>query len=136
MKRIACLAGVSLALVLLAAPAHAQETKKLPGKLICGSFSAQPKTSPPWNDELSVEIDKGAISVVRVHYPPPEGVVFKGVVAPSGAILVAGYASIEKESEWNYEFSGKLGKDGETQLKGKLTASKPLAGYRICTMSF
>ena len=127
-----------LALGLIATlPAAAQDgAKKLPGKLICGSFSAQPKTSPPWHDELSIEIDKAAISVVRVNYPPPEGVVFKGVVAPSGAILIAGYGSFEKESEWNYEFSGKLNKGGETQLKGKLTATKPLPGYRICTMSF
>jgi len=131
------LASMLAAALLAAAPAAAQSgPTKLPGKLICGSFSAQPKTSPPWHDELSIEIDKAAISVVRVNYPPPEGVVFKGVVAPSGAILIAGYGSFEKESEWNYEFSGKLNKGGETQLKGKLTATKPLPGYRICTMSF
>lgn len=132
--RLAALAAMAL---LASAPAGAQTApKKLAGKLICGSFSAQPKNSPPWNDELSVEIDRSAISAVRVHYPPPEGVVFKGVVAPSGAILIAGYGSFEKESEWNYEFSGKLNKDGETLLKGKLTATKPLPGTRTCTMSF
>jgi len=130
-------------LLALAAPAAlAQNTakdapKKLQGKLICGSFSAQPKVSPPWNDAIAVEISHGAITVVRTDYPPPKGVAFTGVVAPSGAILIAGEGDIEDgQAAWNYEFSGKLNDKGTTDLKGKLTAMKGALGYRICSMSF
>jgi len=75
-------------LLALAAPglAFAQDApKKLQGKLICGSFSAQPKASPPWNEAIAVEIAHGAITVVRTDYPPPKGVAFTGLLAPSGA---------------------------------------------------
>jgi hypothetical protein len=128
--------ALSLAL-LAAAPAAAQNgPTKIQGKLICGSFSAEPKTSPSWHDELNVVIDRGTITAERTQYPPPQGVVFKGIVAPSGAILIAGAGSLDGKADWNYEFAGKLNKDGTTQLRGRLTATKPLPGYRVCTMSF
>jgi len=127
-------------LLALAAPglAFAQDTpKKLQGKLICGSFSAQPKASPPWNEVIAVEIVHGAITVVRTDYPPPKGVAFTGLLAPSGAILIAGEGDVEGgQAAWNYEFSGKLNEKGTTDLRGKLTAMKGALGYRICSMSF
>jgi hypothetical protein len=134
MTRTVLLVGFTLAL--MAAPATADVTK-IKGKLICGSFSSQPKNSPPWHEELDVEIDKAAIHVVQTNYPPPQGATFDGIVAPSGAILIAGYASFQDgRSEWSYEFAGKLNKNGTTQLNGKVTTIKGEAGYRICTMSF
>jgi hypothetical protein len=132
----------ALVLALAAPGALAQDTakdapKKLQGKLICGSFSAQPKASPPWNDPIAVEIAHGAITVVRTDYPPPKGVAFTGVLAPSGAILIAGDGDIEDgKAAWNYEFSGKLNDKGTTDLKGKLTALKGALGTRTCSMSF
>ena len=132
------LLSLAVLLPLLAAPALAQDApKKLQGKLICGSFSAQPKASPPWNEVIAVEIAHGAITVVRTDYPPPKGVAFTGLLAPSGAILIAGEGDIEDgHAAWNYEFSGKLADKGITDLKGKLTALKGALGYRICSMSF
>lgn len=131
---------LAVLLLALAAPGalFAQDApKKLQGKLICGSFSAQPKASPPWNEAIAVEILHGAITVVRTNYPPPKGVAFTGVVAPSGAILIAGEGDVEGgQAAWNYEFSGKLNDKGTTDLRGKLTAMKGALGYRICSMSF
>ena len=130
---------LAILLLALAAPgAQAQDApKKLQGKLICGSFSAQPKASPPWNEAIAVEIAHGAVTVVRTNYPPPKGVAFTGVVAPSGAILIAGEGDVEGgQAAWNYEFSGKLNDKGTTDLRGKLTAMKGALGYRICSMSF
>jgi len=131
--------SLAVLLLALAAPgALAQDApKKLQGKLICGSFSAQPKASPPWNEVIAVEIVHGAITVVRTDYPPPKGVAFTGLVAPSGAILIAGEGNVEEgQAAWTYEFSGKLNANGTTDLKGKLTATKGTLGYRICSMSF
>ena len=117
--------------------ASAQEPVKKTGKLICGSFSAQPKASPPWNEVIAVEIAHGAITVVRTDYPPPKGVAFTGLLAPSGAILIAGEGDVEGgQAAWNYEFSGKLNDKGATDLRGKLTALKGALGYRVCSMSF
>jgi hypothetical protein len=131
--------SISLAVFLLAllaaAPASAEDAKKIPGLLICSSFSAQPKTSPSWRDELNVIIDKEAITVESVKNPPPKGEVFKGLLAPSGAILIAGSGSYG-EASWTYEFAGKFNKGGKTILRGKLTATKGVAGYRDCSMSF
>jgi hypothetical protein len=135
MTRAYRLTGFVLAL-LASAPAGAQDAaKKIPGVLICSSFSAQPKTSPSWRDELNVIIDKGAITVESVKDPPPKGEVFKGLLAPSGAILIAGSGSYG-EASWTYEFAGHFNKSGKTFLKGKLTATKGVAGYRDCSMSF
>jgi hypothetical protein len=128
-------AGCIVLIALLACGASSAQDVKKSGKLICGSFSAQPKASHPWNEEISVEIAHGAITVVRTNYPPPKGVAFKGLLAPSGAILIAGEGS-DDEQAWNYEFSGKLNPSGTTDLKGKLTATKGKLGYRICSMSF
>jgi hypothetical protein len=134
--------SISLAVFLLALTApgalFAQDAPKtMKGKLICGSFSAQPKTSPPWNEEVSVEILHGAITVVRPQYPPPKGVAFKGILAPSGAILIAGEGNLEDgQAAWNYEFSGTLNASGTTDLRGKLMAIKGPAGSRTCSMSF
>lgn len=119
------------------AAASAQEPIKKNGKLICGAFSAQPKTSPLWHEDVTVEIDHGTITITRKEYPPPKGAAFNGVLAPSGTILVAGEGNVEEgQAAWNYEFSGKLNKDGATNLKGQLTAMKGTPGHRVCSMSF
>ncbi len=125
----------ALVVPLVASAASAQDSVKKSGTLICGSFSAQPKTSPPWHEKVSVEIAHYAITVIRTDYPPPKGVAFKGLVAPSGAILITGEGS-DQEQAWNYEFSGKFNPSGTTDLRGKLTATKGTLGYRVCSMSF
>jgi hypothetical protein len=120
-----------------AAQTTAQEPVKKTGKLICGSFSARQKESHPWNEAVAVEIDRGVITVTRPDYPPPKGTAFKGILAPSGAILIAGEGNFEEgQAAWNYEFSGKLNAAGTTDLKGRLQATKGVTGYRVCSMSF
>src|ERR1043166_2543026 len=130
------IAGIVLA---LPAPLAAQETNKdavkKNGKLICGSFSARQKESHPWNEAVAGGIEHGVITVTRPDYPPPKGTAFKGILAPSGAILIAGEGNFEEgQTEWNYEFSGKLNASGTTDLKGKLQSTKGVTGYRICSM--
>jgi hypothetical protein len=135
MTRAIWLTGLLSVLVATASARADDAAKKIPGVLICGSFSAQPKTSPSWRDALNVIIDKEAITVESVENPPPKGEVFKGLLAPSGAILIAGSGSYG-EASWTYEFAGKFNKSGKTILQGKLTATKGVAGYRDCSMSF
>ena len=60
---------------------------------------------------------------------------FKGLLAPSGAILIAGSGSYG-DASWTYEFAGKMNKSGKTVLQGKLTSTKGVEGYRNCSMSF
>jgi hypothetical protein len=137
MVRTLAHAGIVLVLGLTAAPLAAQEITKKTGKLICGSFSARQKESKPWNEAIAVEIDRGVITVTRPDYPPPKGTAFKGILAPSGAILIAGEGNFEEgQADWNYEFSGKLNPKGMTDLRGKLVATTGTIGTRTCSMSF
>jgi len=143
--QIKFIAGMVLALALTASPLVAQQPNNEPnkepvkktGKLICGSFSAKNKESHPWNEAVAVEIDHGAITVTRPDYPPPKGTAFKGILAPSGAILIAGEGNFEEgQANWNYEFSGKFNAKGMTDLRGKLAATAGTIGTRTCSMSF
>ena len=128
-------------LLALAAPgsAFAQDApKKLQGKLICGSFSAQPKASPPWNEAIAVEIAHGAITVVRTDYPPPKGVAFTGAAGAVGR-----HPDRRRRRRGRRPGGVELRvlrqartTSGITDLKGKLTAMKGALGYRICSMSF
>ena len=131
-----------IACVLLALPAASPaqtvpDTMKKSGKLICGTFSSRPKESKPWNEAIAVDIEHGVITVTRPDYPPPKGTAFKGILAPSGAILIAGEGNFEEgQAAWNYEFSGKFNATGATDLRGKLQATNGVTGYRVCSMSF
>lgn len=131
------LATISVAVLTLslAASALAQSTtQKHPGKIVCGSFSGDPKKYPAWNDDLTIEIERHMLVASPAR---AQGQVMRGVVAPSGAILMAGEGGPPGGAkEWTYEFAGKLMPKGATVLKGELADIHGGKAKRSCAISF
>ena len=131
--RCATAMAAALLTAVLAAAAHgAPQTHE--GKIVCGSFSGDPKKYPAWNDGMEIVIDRHAL----VATPSREkGQVMRGVVAPSGAVLLAGEGGPPSaDPEWTYEFSGKLNPKGPTVLRGQLADIKGGLAKRSCAISF
>lgn len=133
-RRVVALATALLALALTAA-AHAQNApQKHTGKIICGSFSGDPKKYPAWNDDMAITIDRGALVATPSR---PQGQVMRGAVGASGAILLAGEGGQSGgAAEWSYEFAGKLNPNGPTVLRGQLADIKDGKARRSCSISF
>lgn len=122
-------------LLTLTGAAHAQNApEKREGKIVCGSFSGDPKKYPAWTDDVTITIDRGALVATPSR---PRGQVMRGAVAPSGAILLAGEGGMaEGTAEWTYEFAGKLNPKGPTVIRGQLADIKGGAAKRQCSISF
>ena len=118
-----------------AAPTHAQSAKqKYDGKIVCGSFSGDPKKYPAWNDNIDIMIDRGVLIATPSR---PQGQVMTGTVAPSGAVLIAGEGGTPGQPpEWTYEFAGKLNPKGPTVLRGQLANIMGGGAKRSCSISF
>ena len=127
--------GATLASVALIAPTYAQSVKqKHEGKIVCGSFSGDPRKYPAWNDNMDIVIDRGALTATPAR---PQGQVMTGTVAPSGAVLIAGEGGLSGEPpEWTYEFAGKLNPKGPTVLRGQLANIMGGGAKRSCSISF
>jgi hypothetical protein len=132
-RRHAALAAL-LALA-LASPTAAQSPKqKHDGKIVCGSFSGDPKKYPAWNDDMAITIERGALIATPAR---PQGQIMAGTVAPSGAVLMAGEGGLPGQPpEWTYEFSGKLNPKGPTVLRGQLANIMGGGAKRSCSISF
>lgn len=124
-----------LLMVALTGTSHAQSPKqKHEGKIVCGSFSGDPKKYPAWNDNMDIVIDRGVLTATPAR---PQGQVMTGTVAPSGAVLIAGEGgSPGQPPEWTYEFSGKLNPKGPTVLRGQLANIMGGGAKRSCSISF
>jgi hypothetical protein len=119
----------------LTAAVHAQGTpQKHEGKIVCGSFSGDPKQYPAWNDDMAITIKGGALIATPSR---TQGQVMAGTVAPSGAILMAGEGGRPGgPAEWTYEFAGKLNPKGPTVLRGQLANIMGGGAKRFCSISF
>ena len=133
-RHMTALAAALLTLALTAA-AHAQSTKqKHDGKIVCGSFSGDPKKYPAWNDNMAITIERGALIATPSR---SQGQVMTGVVAPSGSVLMAGEGGLPGQpAEWTYEFAGKLNPGGPTVLRGQLANIMGGGAKRSCAISF
>jgi hypothetical protein len=108
--------------------------QKYEGKIVCGSFSGDPKKYPAWNDTMDVTINRGALIAKPSR---PQGQIMTGIVAASGAVLVAGEGgSPGQPAEWTYEFTGQLNPKGQTVLRGKLANIMGGGAMRSCALSF
>jgi hypothetical protein len=132
--RIAALASALVTFALIA-PAYSQNPKqKHDGKIVCGSFSGDPKKYPAWNDNMDIVIERGVLTATPSR---PQGQVMTGTVAPSGAVLVAGEGGLPGQPpEWTYEFAGKLNPNGPTVLRGQLANIMGGGAKRSCSISF
>ena len=130
-------AGLAALLGLSAAtPALSQShSLKKEGKIVCGSFSGDPKKWPAWNDDMDIAVEAGAFTATPSR---AKGQVMRGTVAPSGAILVAGEGGEAGEggAQWTYEFAGKLNPKGATVIRGQLADIKGGAARRSCSITF
>jgi hypothetical protein len=122
-------------LLALTASAQAQDKpQKHEGKIVCGSFSGDPRKYPAWNDAMEIVIEPFALTASPSR---AKGQVMRGVVAPSGAILMAGDGGPPGAAkEWTYEFAGKLNANGTTVLKGELADIHGGKAKRNCAISF
>ena len=130
------LAALAAALTLALTPAAQAQgaPQKHSGKIICGSFSGDPKKYPAWNDDLTITIDRGELIATPAR---PQGQVMRGAAAASGAILLSGEGGMSGGApEWTYEFTGKLNPKGPTVLQGQLADIKGGAAKRRCSISF
>jgi len=129
-------AVMSVALMAAAqAQTHAQDKpQKHEGKIVCGSFSGDPRKYPAWNDAMEIVIENFSLTASPSR---AKGQVMRGVVAPSGAILLAGDGGPPGAAkEWTYEFAGKLNANGTTVLKGELADIHGGKAKRNCAISF
>jgi hypothetical protein len=127
------------AVVAFLAPAvnsgQAQSPKsKREGKIVCSSFSEDPKKYPAWTDEMQIVIEQGRLIATPAR---PQGQVMGGTVGVSGAILMAGEGGLPGQPpEWTYEFVGKLNPNGPTVLRGQLANIMGGGAKRSCSISF
>lgn len=124
-------AALAAACLATTTPALAQTFE---GKIVCGSFSGDPKKYPAWNDAMEVVIERHSVVASPAR---AQGQVMRGIVAPSGAILMAGEGGPPGGAkEWTYEFAGKLSPKGATVLKGELADIQGGKAKRMCAISF
>ena len=110
------------------------EEQKFPGKIVCGAFSGDPRKYPAWNDEMQISINRGRLIATPSL---PQGQVMTGIVAASGAVLVAGEGGLPGQPpEWTYEFSGQFNPKGQTILRGRLANIMGGGATRSCAISF
>ena len=132
------LKAIAAVAVLLTSPnfaAHGQVApQKHEGKIVCGSFSGDPKNYPAWNDTMAITINRGTLIATPSR---AQGQIMTGIVAPSGAVLVAGEGGrTGQPPEWTYEFTGQLNPKGPTVLRGKLANIMGGGAIRSCALSF
>jgi len=132
--RTTALAAALLTVALTATTQAQPGAQKHNGKIVCGSFSGDPKQYPAWNDNMTITIERGALIATPSR---PQGQVLAGVVGPSGAVLMAGEGGRPGgPAEWTYEFAGKLNPKGPTVLRGQLANIMGGGAQRSCSISF
>jgi hypothetical protein len=107
----------------------------VPAKLNCGSHSANSNELKPFQFDLQFEVFGSLWMVDRTTSPQPGMEKFRGILSPSGTMLVAGEGKLEDGTAWTYEFSGRKNPKGVTILRGTLRSDKP-KGARTCSLTF
>jgi hypothetical protein len=124
-------------LVLLPSFSIGQERKpkQVSAKLTCASLSSDPKEYKAFQVDLQFEVYDSLWMADRKTPELSEEEKFRGVLSPSGSMLVAGLGTSENGKKWDYEFSGNRKAGTLTILKGSLRSEQP-KGTRSCALSF
>ncbi len=130
----AVLAG-SIAACALPQGAGALGSDEVRARLVCGAGSGNPAREGAFQDTIRLRISEE----MQIFGERDEGGVedkYRGIVAPSGAVLIAGKGKHDdRGAEWIWEFSGRMKPTG-TVLKGRMTSTRGGIGSRACTMTF
>ena len=114
---------------------YAQEPapKRVPAKLTCGSHSSNPAQNKAFQVELQFEVTG---SLWLLDWKTEHTVVkFRGILSPSGTMLIAGLGKSDEGATWTYEFSGQKKPTGLAILKGSMQSEQP-KGTRSCSLTF
>jgi hypothetical protein len=126
----ACLLWSSYGLV-----AEETPTEHISAKLTCGSLSTNTKETKPFQIEVNFEVYGSLWMADRENLEQSGIEKFRGVLSPTGTMLVAGQGKSDRGMAWSYEFSGHKNPKGITILKGSFQSEQP-KGTRSCSLVF
>ena len=115
--------------------AFAQENAppRVPAKLTCGPHSSNPAQGKSFQVDLQFDVT-GSLWLLDWKAERTE-VKFRGILSPSGTMLIAGLGKSDEGATWTYEFSGHKNPTGFAILKGSLQSEQP-KGTRVCSLTF
>jgi hypothetical protein len=108
-------------------------TRHVPAKLTCTSHSSNPKQFKAFQVDLQFEVT-GSLWALDWKAEHSE-VKFRGILSPSGAMLIAGLGKSDDGATWTYEFSGRMKPTGIAVINGSLQSEHP-KGMRSCSLTF
>ena len=107
--------------------------KRVPAKLTCGSHTSNPAQNKAFQVELQFDVT-GSLWLLDWKTEQAE-VKFRGILSPSGTMLIAGLGKADEGATWTYEFSGHKNPTGIAILKGSMQSEQP-KGTRSCSLTF
>jgi hypothetical protein len=107
--------------------------KRVPAKLTCGSHSSNPAQNKSFQVDLQFDVT-GSLWLLDWKTERAE-VKFRGILSPSGTMLIAGLGKSDEGATWTYEFSGHKNATGIAILKGSMQSEQP-KGMRSCSLTF
>jgi hypothetical protein len=116
-------------------PAQPTSTGRVMASLNCGSHSANPKQHKSFQVDLPFDLYGSLWTLDRKTSPQAGEEKFRGILSPTGMMLIAGQGQSDNGETWTYEFSGQKNPKGVTILKGSLRSEKP-KGTRTCSLTF
>src|SRR5262249_37364487 len=110
-------------------------TERINAKLTCGSLSVNAKEFKSFQIDLGFDV-YGSLWMADRQNQEHSGIEkFRGVLSPTGTMLVAGQGKSDSGMAWSYEFSGHKNSKGITVLKGSYQSEQP-KGTRSCSLAF
>ena len=107
--------------------------KRVAAKLTCGSHSSNPTQNKAFQVELQFDVT-GSLWLLDWKTEHAE-VKFRGILSPSGTMLIAGLGKSDEGATWTYEFSGQKKPTGIAILNGSMQSEQP-KGARLCSLTF
>jgi hypothetical protein len=107
--------------------------KRVAAKLTCGSHSSNPTQFKAFQVDLQFDVT-GSLWLLDWKTERAE-VRFRGILSPSGTMLIAGLGKSDEGATWTYEFSGQKKPTGIAILNGSMQSEQP-KGSRSCSLTF
>ena len=107
--------------------------KRVAAKLTCGSHSSNPTQNKAFQVDLQFDVT-GSLWLLDWKTERAE-VKFRGILSPSGTMLIAGLGKSDEGAIWTYEFSGQKKPTGIAILNGSMQSEQP-KGSRSCSLTF